>query len=55
MDGAEVVVWGKRKPAVADVAEEALGIEFANIRVFGEKTVALRESIWVLGRALVNS
>jgi hypothetical protein len=41
--------WGKREPAVADLAEQALGIELENIRVLGEKTVALRESIWVLG------
>jgi hypothetical protein len=55
LDGAEVVVGREGEPAVADVAEQALGVELAHVGVLGEETVALGERVWVLGRASVDS
>lgn len=43
-----MIIWRKTKPFVADVAQQALWIEFTNIRILGEESISLFKGIDVL-------
>jgi hypothetical protein len=48
LSGLEVIVGADGEPHVANVAMDALGIEFANVGIVGEELVSRIDRIYVL-------
>jgi hypothetical protein len=48
--GLQVVYGAQDDPAVAEVAEDALGVEFPDVGVVGEERVAFAEGVGVFRR-----